>query len=280
MNHSTRAPVSFRWLGVAGLEIASAGRTLLVDPYVTRLSLLRLWFGRAESNRALVQQTIGQADFVLVTHAHLDHLLDVPEVLRQTGAVALGSANVCRLLTASRVLAEQTREIKAGDRLTLGNFSVDVLPAEHVTVLGRPVLAGPLPASLPSPPRARDYRMDACFSFLVETGGYRILDWTSERAWPAPPADVLFVKAGQSDAYYRPLLATVQPHLVVPVHWDDFCRPLSRPPRPQLLPPSWAWPPLRRVDLAGFSCCLEQLAPGTRVLLPDALQAYNLGGLL
>ena len=280
MNYDTQAPVCFRWLGVAGLEVTSAGRTLLVDPYFTRLSLPRLWFGRAQPNRALVRKLTGQADYVLVTHAHLDHLLDVPEVLRLTGAIALGSTNVCRLLAAAGVPASQRREIAAGDRLTLGEFSVDVLPAEHLTVLRRPVLARPLPADLPSPPRARDYRADVCFSFRIETGGYRLLDWASERAEPAPPSDVLFVKAGKEDAYYRALLATTRARLVVPVHWDDFGRSLTRPLRPLLLPPVWAWPPLRRVDLAALQSSLERVAPHAELLRPAVLQACDLGDLL
>lgn len=280
VNGSADARVSFRWLGVAGLELRTAGRALLVDPYLTRLPLHRLWFGRVEPDRALVRQIVEQADFVLVTHAHFDHLFDVPEVVRQTGAIALGSPNVCRLLSATGVPAGRVREIGAGDRLTLGDCTVEVLPAQHLTVFKRPLLVGSLPVDLKPPLRAWDFRMDACFSFLIEVSGIRLLDWTSERTQPAVPADGLLVKAGKSADYYCSLLAAVRPRFVVPVHWDDYFRPLSRPPRPLLLPPAWDWPPLRWTDLAAFRRTVERLAPGTQVRLPQALRAYDVGDLL
>ncbi len=47
-----------------------------------------------------------RCDFVLVTHAHWDHLMDVPDVVLNTGATALGSANTCQLLALLGVAPE------------------------------------------------------------------------------------------------------------------------------------------------------------------------------
>ena len=145
---------------------------LVIDPYLTRIPFRQMWIGRVCSNRELVAAKIRRCDCILVTHAHFDHLLDVPEVARQTGAPVLGSHNTCGLLAALGVPEHQLREIQVGDRLTLGNFQVTVLESVHIPTPG--FSSGPLPRGLRPPLRARDYRMDGSFAFFVRVGGYRL----------------------------------------------------------------------------------------------------------
>lgn len=269
--------VRFRWLGVAGIELVAAGETLLIDPFVSRQPLWRLLFGRAEPDAALVARHIRRAEAVLVTHAHWDHVLDVPEVARRTGAVVYGSRNTSALLRALGVPAGQTRTLTAGERLALGAFEVDVLPAEHPRILGRPVLVGAIAGSGRRPTRLRDYRMDSDFSFLVKAASWRLLVWSSETPEGAPPADVLFVKPFASQKpVYAELLRAVRPRVVVPIHWDDFFRPLSRPLRTSYGPPTWSWPPARRVDLSAFGAATARAAPGTRVFVPKIFSTYEI----
>lgn len=272
--------VQFRWLGVAGIELRTNEQILVIDPFVTRPPFRRMWWGRVRSNSALVAAAVPQCDFVLVTHAHWDHVMDVPDVIGQTRARAFGSSNTCQLLAILGATDEYLQEIKAGDILTLGPFQVEVLPAEHGLVMGRPFAAGSLAPDLRLPLRMRDYRMDTCFSFLIEVGGLRCLDWGSERAEPAFPADVLFVKPQQEPAYYEALLSVTQPRIVVPIHWDDFMRPLSRPLRPMFKPPRLTFPPLKRVDLTLFRQLIKQVAPHARVLLPEIFHLYDLSDCL
>jgi L-ascorbate metabolism protein UlaG (beta-lactamase superfamily) len=270
----------FRWLGVAGIELEMNEQVLVIDPFVTRPPWRRMWWGRVRSDAALVATAVPHADFVLVTHAHWDHVMDVPDVLRQTRATAFGSPNTCQLLAILGVPAERLHEIKAGDQLTLGTFQVEIFSAEHGLVLGRPFASGPLAAHLRPPLRLRDYRMDSCFSFLIEVGGLRFLDWSSERAIAAPPADVLAVSPHRERLYYEALLRVVQPRVVIPIHWDDFMRPLSQPLRPMLKPPRLAFPPLARVDLAAFGQLVKQVAPAAQVFIPEVLRLYKLRGIL
>lgn len=269
--------VRFRWLGVAGLEFEAGGETLLIDPFVSRPPLCRVLFGRAAPEVALVARHVPRAAAVLVTHPHWDHLMDVPAVIRRTGAAAYGSPNTCKLLRALGIAEERVRQVDVGDRLALGAFAVEVLPAEHLRICGRPVLVGAVPETLRAPLRLRDYRMDCDFSFLVTAGGLRLLDWSSATAEGAPRADVLFVKPfGAERAAYVELLRAVRPRVVVPIHWDDFFRPLSRPLRASFAPPAWGWRPLGRVDLGAFRRATERAVPGVRVFLPDIFRSYEL----
>ncbi len=269
-------PIGFRWLGVAGIELSVAGQVLAIDPYFTRFPLWRLWPGRVRPNAALVAEHLPHCDVVLVSHPHFDHLMDVPNVVRHTGALALGSEHTCRLLAAEGIPPVRIRRISAGDRLSLGQFDVEVLPAEHITLAGRPMIAGPLPARLRAPLRPWDYRMDCCFSFLIRAAGRRLLFWACDRPGPAPAADVLFAGVFRTVDGYRGLIDQVRPQTVVPLHWDDFFRPLSRPVRPTLLPLQRRLPPLRRLSLDELQQTIAQAAPGVAVLVPRMFEEYEI----
>ena len=269
------ASVQFRWLGVAGIELQGpGGQVLAIDPFFTRPPMRRLWFGRVQPDRALSAQKLPRCDWLLVTHAHFDHVMDVPDVLRHTGATAYGSANTCGLLTACGVPGAQVRRIAAAEALDLGAFHVQVLPALHTPTPG--FGPGALRAGLRPPLRLRDYRLDCDLAFLVEVGGLRLLDWGGVSSQCAVRADVLCAFPFGAREGLQALLEAVRPRLVIPLHWDDLFRSLSRPLRPFLQPPRWAWPPLQRVDLAEFARSVERLRPGTKVLVPEAFRAYDL----
>jgi len=267
--------MELRWLGVAGVELRSGGQTLAIDPYFTRVPL-RHMLGRMQSDERLVADQIPRCDYVLVTHSHYDHLADVPEVVRNTGATVLGSANACRLLAALRVPTRQVRQITVGDSLALGDFHVEVLAGEHGKIPLTGLFNRPLSRRLSPPLRAWDYRMDCCFSFLVHAAGYRVLVGLGEYPQESPAADVLCIGVINSPECYRSLLRRARPQVVVPVHWDDLFRPLSQPTRPMLAPPAWTIPPLRRVDLAGFAHMIRAMSPATRVVIPERFHPYEL----
>jgi len=180
------------------------------------------------------------------------------------------------LLAASGVPQEQIRLIAAGDSLTLGDSQIEVLPAEHGKIpLGR-LFNGPLSSDLRPPLRAWDYRMDSCLGFLIQVGGRRVLVGAAEYPKRAVATDALFAGVFYSRACYRSLLRRARPRVVVPLHWDDMFRPLSQPILPMFQPPAWATPPLQRVKLAGFSRMIEQMAPGTKVIIPELFRLYDL----
>lgn len=266
--------VWFRWLGVAGIELRIGSQVLLVDPYLTRIPFHKMWLGRVRPDRRAIAQHVRRADFVLVTHAHFDHLMDVPDVVRNTGATVLGSANTCRLAGVCGVPEDQMREIGVGQELALGQFRVRVLPARHMRTPG--FLPGGLGPGLRPPLRARDYRMDDCFCFLIAAGGCRLLTDPGQKPEGPPRADLLLVGPYRDAGYYASLLDLVCPRMVIPLHWDDHHRPLTGPLRPYLKPPQWAFPPLQRVSLGAFREVVARYAPGTKVFVPEVLRPYDL----
>ena len=67
-----------RWLGVAGIELRVIEQILVIDPFVTRPPFRRMWLGRIRSDLVLAATTVPHGDFVLVSHTHWDHVMDVP----------------------------------------------------------------------------------------------------------------------------------------------------------------------------------------------------------
>ena len=222
--------LEFRWLGVGGFELRTPQATLLVDPFLTRPPLRKLFFGRTRPDGELLRQHIQHADHILVSHAHYDHLLDVAEIAGYTGARVYGSANTCRILAACGLGGEQIHRVQAGSGLALapgtsarkgaglapipsplspgaeGHFTVDVLRGQHAPL---PFAgAGRLPARLQYPLRLRDFVLDEDFGFLIQAGETRVLNWHNWRPGPAwhwwigsAPAGPRAVNVGDSRAF-------------------------------------------------------------------------------
>lgn len=266
--------VFVRWLGVAGLEFTFGDHTLLIDPFLSRPPLRNVFIGRVYPDIQLIKENIKKADHILITHAHYDHLLDVPAIATQTGALVYGSANVCRLLQVFQVPLAQLHWLHAFDEIELPYSHVKVIPARHPFIPG--YRSGSLKNDLKPPLNLRDFRMDACFSYLIEFENLKLLVWSSISTEHAQPADVLFLRSAASQNWYKKMIEVVQPRLVIPTHWDDLFRPLSQPVRPFFAPPTLNNPFIRRINLGDFKNRVNKADPTCKTLLPHVLQLYDL----
>jgi L-ascorbate metabolism protein UlaG (beta-lactamase superfamily) len=100
--------VTLRYLGTAGWKISNGAVTVLVDPYVARINGPPPpsgagspitgdtrpkvgWDDIATSDTTPVDSRIPRADYVLVTHTHYDHVLDVPQIALKKHATVIGT---------------------------------------------------------------------------------------------------------------------------------------------------------------------------------------------
>ncbi len=263
-----------RWLGWPVFEFKSNGHTLLVDPFLTRPALRYVFGGRVMPVQEMLSKAIPSAEDILVTHAHYDHLMDVPAIARRTGATVYGSQNAGHILRIFQIPENQIKLLQAHQSLSLDYANFVTIPAKHPAIPG--YLSGKVKKSLTPPLRLRDYRMDTCLSFLIELLDKRLLIWSSTSSNDAHPADVLFVRAVASKRWYEEVLAAVQPRLVIPTHWDNLFQPLNESMQPFWSPPRWEWPPLRKINLDDFEKTVHQVQPECKVLIPLPFKFYHL----
>lgn len=267
--------LSIRWLGVAGFHIRTSGHSILIDPYFTRVPLRKMLIGKIKPDPALVQPRRFPADAIFVSHAHVDHLLDVPLIAREQGNPVYGSANTCRLLKILELPENQIHLISPDDQVQIGDIQLRVLPSAHIRIpVFRP---GEINEHLHPPLRARQYVMDDDYCFQIRAGGLTILTDPGRVPDQPLPVDVLLLFPFHPPDLLEGILAATQPRWIIPSHWDDFLRPLSSPMKPMLQPPHREWPPIGRADLQKFTRRIEKTAPGVKVIQLSWFEEVELG---
>ncbi|WUD77731.1 MBL fold metallo-hydrolase [Streptomyces sp. NBC_00510] len=272
---------TFRWLGTAGWRIDVSGRTVLFDPYVTRFPT-GLFTGafdpatRLRTDEAAVRERVGHPELVLVSHSHWDHLADVPYIASSTGARVVGTETTYHLLVALGVDPARISVVKGGEVLDFDGIVVEVVASLHSRNKGYSYFA---PGRHAAPPPARpetiaDLPEGDTLAFQVTAGAEGPSAFLmgasdfSERAARGlrPDLAMVAVPTSASTHQYVPRLlrALGDPGVVVPVHWDDFERPLDLEPRPD---PS--------ADVGAFTAQVRRESPATRVVVPDYRTLYG-----
>jgi len=236
-------------LGTAGFTLASQGRTVVIDPYVSRPTLWRALTRPLVPDADAVARSVPRADDVLVGHAHFDHVLDAPEVCRQTGARLIGSQAVAYCGIAAGLPASQIRVTEGDEDIESGPLMLRGLPSVHGRVyFNRIPLPGDLTAPPPWPPRLRDLPHGRVLNWLVRTPTHTLVHIDSadfiDDALASQRADILCLCAVGRHArpdYTQRAIELLRPQFVVPCHWDHFFGPFT--PTPLEVP---------KADLAGF----------------------------
>ncbi len=274
------AKINLRWQGTASLEFSAGNQILALDPFFTRPSLGETLLRPLRTDIELVAAMLPRCDYVLISHPHYDHLMDVPDVIGNTNTHVYASPNSCALMSLLGAPGGNLSTMMPGDHLELGDFDVDVFLAKHRSLFGQRLAMGLLPEDLSLPLRATDYRMDMCYSFSLRVGEISFFIASGLGDDLAPPAEVLLVAPYGEESDFKSLLEGVRPKLVIPIHWDDFFRPLSKPLKRMRDPSNWKWPPLRRVDLHAFERIVKTYAPQARLLVPEMFEEYDILSLL
>jgi L-ascorbate metabolism protein UlaG (beta-lactamase superfamily) len=239
-----RPGLSLRWLGVAGVSITDGDAVLLHDPFFSRHGLMRILFDYYEPNVPLLERLLApgspapelaSADWILVGHAHYDHLGDVPFLATRSGALLAGSQTALNLAQGYGLPAERTRRVVPGDVFDAGPFEVRVVEGRHAKLaLGQVPFAGEVSTPPRGPVHAFSFKLGDARHYLVthRPSGLRVFTSSSAgRHLPALEAlaaegvrvDVLLAAAtGRDAAYAGDLVRTLRPRVVVPWHFDDL----------------------------------------------------------
>lgn len=283
--HVWAGSVSLEYMGTNGWRITSGKTVILIDPYLTRVKYPSPNDGVAEDDprplvngnsvaepdHAMIDAHIQRADFILLTHTHPDHSLDMPYIARKTGARVIGTESTAHVALAEGVPESQIQIVKGGEVLQFDGFTVRVIPSLH-GLFRKPApgqIAAPpplVPAGLKGPLRFGQHVEGGTLAYLLEIGGHRILDFGSmnyiESELTGLRPDVALIGAmpeRNNIAEYTVRIMRVlgNPPLVIATHWDRFNVTYSVSQEPA------------RQRAQSFVDEVKAASPKTRVMVPE-----------
>jgi L-ascorbate metabolism protein UlaG (beta-lactamase superfamily) len=234
------AGLDVEWLGVSGYRFSYEGKTLFIDPYLSRVPFRDLVLKRtAVPDPAALERFVdapGDTVGVLVGHTHFDHAVDAPAIARKFDCKAYGSRSLVRLMDLHG-LAERAVEVEPYRTYELGPFEISFTPSVHSKLLLG--LAVPYDGELTCDhldalsPGA--YRCGQVWGITIAVAGLRFYHQGSanlvDEATHEREIDVFLAGvAGRSftDDYWQRILPILQPRAIVPTHYDNFFRPLGQ----------------------------------------------------
>ncbi len=111
------------WLGHNCWQIETGDQKLLLDPFLD------------DSPTAPVKASEVEADFVLISHGHFDHVGDVLAIAERTGAVVIANYEITKWLQAQGVAEEKVMAMNLGGGIQLPVGRVEMTIAHHSSML-------------------------------------------------------------------------------------------------------------------------------------------------
>jgi L-ascorbate metabolism protein UlaG (beta-lactamase superfamily) len=284
--------VHLRHLGAAGWEIGDGERVILLDPYLSRLRITgqfgtyttpsqpgdtRRIFGPEDDlvcDEAAVDAHITRADFILHSHSHFNHTIDMPYIARKTGATVIGTESTTNLARAGGVPEAQLLSVRGGEDYAFGDFSVKVIPSLHSALNGKHFFdSRVVPRDFRGPRRLGTDVEGGTLAYLLRLAGYEILWFGSmnyvEREVQGLRPDVAMIAAARQrleihDYTGRLMRALGLPRLVFATHWDEQSFAFGAPQDARL----------REAEV--FVQEVKRVSPRTRVILPRHFERHTL----
>ena len=214
------------WLGQAGFRIKTpGGKTIVIDPWLTNGP-------KAPAPYKTDFKALGQIDMLLVTHGHVDHLGDAPELAKLNNAILYGPADmVTPLITLGLIPANLGHRFnKSGSVKPFPGIKVTAVAAEHSSLIVHP---NPATGKLESHPagEAVGYIIELENGFKIwhmgDTGLFGDMKFIAERYKP----DLVMMPIGGNftmdpeDAAWA-VSNWIKPPMVMPIHYNS--NPLTK----------------------------------------------------
>ncbi|OTG72811.1 hypothetical protein B9T26_10100 [Acinetobacter sp. ANC 4169] len=243
---SSRLKVKF--FGVSTLLFDDGKTQILIDGFFSRPSLYQVLFQNIQSQPALIRQMIQQQHLqrtqaIFVTHSHYDHALDIAELARQLSHTKIiSSSSTLNIARGGQVAEQQLIQVQPLHALSFGEFKITAIASQHTppTAVNND-LGEEIKQPLQLPARFSKFKEGHSFDYLIEHSGQRILVKASTGAIPDQlknlKVDILFLGIAQlsrqsegfQQNYLDQTLRTLKPKVVVPIHWDNFFKPIDQP---------------------------------------------------
>jgi L-ascorbate metabolism protein UlaG (beta-lactamase superfamily) len=184
------------WLGHGAWSIATGAHNIVLDPFLD------------DSPVAPVRSEAVEADFILVSHGHFDHVADVEKIAKRTGALVISNFEICEWFAAKGIENTHAMNIGGGYDFTFGRAKLTI--AKHTSMLPDGANGGDAGGFLLSLPEGNVY-------FACDTGLFydmKLIGSAGIELAALPIGDNFTM--GPDDALEAVKL--IEPKRVVPVH--------------------------------------------------------------
>lgn len=287
--------VTLEYMGAAGWRISDGTTIILIDPYLSRIlgpppplapPYIRMpgdtrpvygWNDVAAPDVAAIDAHVPHTDFVLVTHTHYDHVLDVPHIALSTHGTVIGTESTENVMRAYGVPEKQLITVRGGEDFDFGVFSVKVIPSLHSPLDHKHYFSSEIaPAGMKAPLTLQQMHPEGgTLAYLIRLHGHQILVFGGmnyiEREIEGLEPDVVLVGAASSRKeiydYSGRLMRDLHfPPLVLPTHWDNFLAPYSASQQASI------------EALQSFIQEIRAASPKTKIVVPRYFEAIPLEG--
>lgn len=276
------AQVTFKWLGTSGFILSDSETTLVFDPAMTRIPLYDfLPFREIQSDASEVKYWMNRCgvktvDATFVNHAHTDHVIDAPMVVKSYGGKLYGSSSVVNVGLGQGLNDKQVQSIKSKDQIKVGNFTIEPFNTPHAPHLFNILLMdGDITIPLKSPTSPWNYRSGVTHSFLITHPNGKILFQAIGKIYAPDPlkdikADVLFLtiaNRNSSEELIQKRIIPSEVKKVIPLHYDNFFLKMRRD---KIIDEFWG------IKVQDFKDKMKLLAPKTQVNWPQYCEEVSL----
>jgi len=235
---------TIEFFGTSTLLFEDGESAVMTDAFFSRTGMLRTLLTKLSPSKEMIQLAITRGripkklDAIVCVHSHYDHALDAPEVARQLGSVIIGSNSTANIALGQGfpkdrlvILPKQVRK-----ELKFGNFELTIITGKHTP---RPISPFDIDDVLPQPAGLFKYALGGVYNVVIKhvPTGKRYLVSASTGFVPGAfkgiEVDVVFLGVAllgklpdMQEDYWREVVLETKAKTVVPIHHDNFFKPI------------------------------------------------------
>ncbi len=238
--------IKITFLGTSALLIDDGITQILTDPFFSRPCMFPVLFSKISTNKTVVDSILTKYKMdrlkgIFVSHSHYDHAFDIGYIAEKLQVPVYGSASTLNIAKAAAICTSKLIPFSSCQEVELGKFRISIIPSKHSPPSWyNNDIGQTIDCVLKQPARAKKYKEGGSFDLLIKHNDHSIyLKPTANYligGLDCIKADVLLIGIGGignesnkfKKTYYNETVGKLNPNLIIPMHWDNFFKPLSK----------------------------------------------------